>query len=119
MIIHRSNAKAVHSASLLKINEQAFIKRSNGAWTCALLIERSLQPANAPTSRLHWHTKKEIGHKTMALEESMLFVINEDGATKIIKMRHWGKFIRRVQTDDNAHNQGAVDKEGIIGLNFI
>mmetsp|Transcript_14664 Transcript_14664/g.31137 ORF Transcript_14664/g.31137 Transcript_14664/m.31137 type:complete len:696 (-) Transcript_14664:81-2168(-) len=99
MIIHRSNDEAIHSASLLKIHERAFLKRSNGAWTSALLADRSFQPVNTPSTRNHWYTQDDIDHETMKLEESMLFVINEDGATKIIKKKYWGKFIRRIQQD--------------------
>ena len=32
----------------------------------------------------------------MLFEESMLFVINEGGATKIVQRRHWGKYVRRM-----------------------
>jgi len=91
MVIRRSNEKAIHSASLLKKYDQAFVKRSNGLWTCSVQADRALQPTTASSAR--WYTKSEID-ETMSLEEAMLFVINEDGATKIIKKRHWGKFIR-------------------------
>lgn len=95
MIIYRSDVEAIRSASLLEKHEQAFLKRSNGVWTCAVLADRTFQPKNAPSTRAHWHTKDEINAETMKLEECMLFVINDDGATKIIKKRHWGKFVRR------------------------
>ena len=61
-----------------------------------MIADRSFQPANAPSTRSHWHTQDEIDHDSMELVESLLFVINEDGATKIVKKRHWGKFIRCV-----------------------
>jgi hypothetical protein len=32
----------------------------------------------------------------MELEESMLFVINEHGATKTVTRKLWGKFVRRM-----------------------
>ena len=73
--------------------------------TCSVLADRSLQPTTASSSR--WYAKHEIDQETMKLEESMLFVINGDGATKIIKKRYWGKFIRRLHRDDD-------DKEGIV-----
>jgi hypothetical protein len=43
----------------------------------------------------------------MELEDSMLFVINGDGATKIVQRRHWGKFVRRM----NVHNMEKVVEE--------
>ena len=69
-----------------------------------MLADRALQPTTDSSSS--WYAKHEIGQETTKLEECMLFVINEDGATKIIKKRHWGKFIRRLQRDDE-------DREGI------
>mmetsp|Transcript_8968 Transcript_8968/g.19420 ORF Transcript_8968/g.19420 Transcript_8968/m.19420 type:complete len:483 (-) Transcript_8968:401-1849(-) len=99
MVIQRSKDKAIHSASLLKKYDQAFIKRSNGLWTCAVLAERALQPTTASSS--HWYAKHEIDSEKMDLEESMLFVTNEDGATKIVKRRHWARFIRCLRKDDD------------------
>ena len=40
------------------------------------------------------------------VEESMLFLINEDSATKILKKKRWAHFIRLM------NNQGEVRKEG-------
>ena len=34
----------------------------------------------------------------------MLFVIDEDGATKIIKKRHWGRFVRCMQKNDDGEH---------------
>ena len=42
-----------------------------------MLVEKGLQPKAAS----HWYTKDEIDEETMNFEESMLFVIDEDGAT--------------------------------------
>ena len=58
-----------------------------------MLAERALQPKSAS----RWYTTDEIDEETTELEESMLFVIDEDGATKIVKRRHWGAFIRRMR----------------------
>jgi len=97
MIIHRSGEKGIQCVSSIRKYDQAFLKRSNGLWTCAVLADRALQPTNSAGS--HWYPKSEIDDETMELEESMLFVINEDGATKIVKMRHWGRFVRCMQKD--------------------
>jgi len=115
MIIHRSKEKAIHSASLLKKYDRAFLKRSNGDWTCAVLADREFQPINVPETRAHWHTQVEIDAEITKLEECMLFVINEDGSTKIVRKRHWGKFIRRSKTatgdEDNVSAGGEGRKE--------
>jgi hypothetical protein len=108
MIIFKSNNEAIQSASLLKKYEQAFLKRSNGLWTSAILADRSLQPTKGKQfSSSHWYTEWEIDPTTMELEDSMLFVINGDGATKIVQRRHWGKFVRRM----NVHNMEKVVEE--------
>ncbi|KAL7520866.1 hypothetical protein ACHAWX_005563 [Stephanocyclus meneghinianus] len=107
MIIHRSNTEAIHSASLLKQYEQAFLKRSNGLWTLAILADRSLQPTQRDSS--HWYSEWEIDSATMDLEESMLFVINEHGATKTVGRKLWGKFVRRMNIHEIEH---AVNENG-------
>eukprot|EP00956_Cyclotella_meneghiniana_P025935 scaffold55148_cov49-Cyclotella_meneghiniana.AAC.4 len=101
MITRKSDDEAIHSASLLKVNELAFLKRSNGLWTTAILADRSLQPTKQKQSRsAHWYSECEVkemeAEDIMLFEESMLFVINEDGATKIVQRRHWGKYVRRM-----------------------
>jgi len=100
MIIHRSDKKAIQSAALLKKWDQAFIKRSNGVWTVAFMIDRALQPKHISKRRrdcARWCTVWEIDPRSMELEESMLFVINDDGATKIINKKCWGKYVRRMK----------------------
>ena len=57
-----------------------------------MLAERARQPKSAS----RWYTKDDVDGETTELEDSMLFVIDEDGATKIIRRRHWGAFIRRI-----------------------
>eukprot|EP00579_Thalassiosira_antarctica_P009383 CAMPEP_0201916410 /NCGR_PEP_ID=MMETSP0903-20130614/6044_1 /ASSEMBLY_ACC=CAM_ASM_000552 /TAXON_ID=420261 /ORGANISM="Thalassiosira antarctica, Strain CCMP982" /LENGTH=1004 /DNA_ID=CAMNT_0048452207 /DNA_START=247 /DNA_END=3261 /DNA_ORIENTATION=- len=101
MIIHRSDKKAIQSTALLKKWDQAFVKRSNGLWTAAVMIDRALQPKNI--SKRHrrdrgpWFTVWEIDPHSMDLEENMLFAINGDGATKIISRKRWGKHVRRIK----------------------
>jgi len=100
MIIQRTDKKAIQSTALLKKWDQAFIKRSNGVWTVAFMIDRALQPKHISRRRrdcARWCTVWEIDPRSMELEESMLFVINDDGATKIINKKCWGKYVRRMK----------------------
>ena len=98
MIIHRSHFDAIDSVSMIQNMQQAFVKRSSGLWTCAVLVERALQPTNGK----RWYPEWEIDNfKEAELEESMLFVINDDGSTKIVNKRNWGKFVRRMKADVN------------------
>ena len=85
MVIYRSTDRAVHSASRLKKYDQAFLKRSNGLWTCLVLAYRGMQPAGA--SSLHWYTRDSL-EGAAELEEAMLFVIYNNGATKIVRRRY-------------------------------
>ena len=98
MIICRSKQEAVESASLLKKWDGAFIKRSCGVWTYAILIERAPQPLNVLKKRLeyfYWATVWEVDPR-YEMEDSMLFAIDGDGATKIIPKHAWAKYIRRI-----------------------
>lgn len=101
MILYRSNTDAIDSASLLNKMDQAFLKRSTGLWTCAVVAERSLQPQLKGVKN-HWFTSDEIEDlpDNVEMEESLLFVIDEDGATKIVKRKHWGRFVRRMAKKD-------------------
>jgi hypothetical protein len=98
MIICRSREKATESASLLKKWDGAFVKRSCGIWTYAILIERSPQPLNVLKKRLeyyYWATAWEVDPRD-EVEDSMLFAIDGDGSTKIIPKHTWAKYVRRV-----------------------
>jgi len=54
----------------LEMHDFAFVRRSNGSYSYAIIAERS--------------------------EECMVFVMNYSGATKIISKKHWGKLVRPV-----------------------
>ena len=49
---------------------------------------------------MYWHTVDEVkkSSQTMEMEECMLFVIDEDGSTKIVKKKHYGAYVRRLQS---------------------
>lgn len=103
MLVHRSTKKAVECVSQLRKWDQAFVKRSNGTWTVAVLIDRALQPKNGVSrgngdrTAVRWRSVWEIDRRSTELEESMLFVIDDDGATKIVNRNSWGKYVRRMK----------------------
>ena len=100
MIIKRINIDAVHSTSLLMKWGQCFVKRSNGVWTMAIMVDRGLQPRRRRRNeRASWRSVWDIDSTSDDLEEAMLFVINEDAGTKIIGRSCWGKFVRQVRDD--------------------
>ena len=61
-----------------------------------VLAYRGMQPAGA--SSLHWYTRDSL-EGAAELEETMLFIIDNDGATKIVRRRYWARFVRRVRED--------------------
>lgn len=98
MIICSSRKEAKESASLLRKWDGAFIKRSCGLWTYAILIERAPQPLNVLKKRLeyfYWATVWEVDPRD-EVEDSMLFAIDDDGSTKIIPEHIWAKYVRRL-----------------------
>ena len=98
MIICYSKHAATVSAGLLKKWDGAFIKRSSGVWTYAILIERALQPIDVITRRLeyfYWTTVWEVDPR-YEMEDSMLFAIDGDGGTKIIPKHAWFNYVRRL-----------------------
>jgi hypothetical protein len=99
MIICRSKHAATESASLLRRWDGAFIKRSSGVWTYAVLIERALQPMAVLKKRLeyfYWATVWEVDPRD-EMEDSMLFAIDGDGSTKIIPRHIWANYVRRIK----------------------
>jgi len=76
-----------------------------------MIADRSFQPKGTPSTRSHWVAKNEIEDDSAELEESMLFVINEDGATKIVKKKYWGKFVRCFQTHDDDEEETQANKK--------
>ena len=94
MVILRDVDEAVRSAARLAKFDRAFLKRSNGLWTCATLVDRAPQPVGAKT----WVAARELnGAWDAPQEDAMLFAIDEDGATKIVRERQWGRYVRRLR----------------------
>ncbi|KAL3786446.1 hypothetical protein HJC23_011027 [Cyclotella cryptica] len=84
MIIESCPQKALERASQLKNYDFAFVKRMDGSWTYAILAYRSYDKDESDSSE----------------EECMLFVMNEEGSTKMIKKRHWAEFVRCVVNEE-------------------
>ncbi|KAL7466621.1 hypothetical protein ACHAXS_006919 [Conticribra weissflogii] len=84
MIICSTAAESMESISNLKLHDFAFIRRSNGQWTYAIVANRDDNFAG------------KAGDDDV--NEVMLFVIDEKGTTKRYWKRHWKSHIRRVRT---------------------
>mmetsp|Transcript_32659 Transcript_32659/g.64984 ORF Transcript_32659/g.64984 Transcript_32659/m.64984 type:complete len:450 (+) Transcript_32659:76-1425(+) len=85
------------SISSLDIFDSAFVKRSNGQLTYAILVDRFFD--------------EDAEHGGKRGEECMKFVLNSKGATKTIRTGLWLDMIRLVNDDDDENcNNGAEDE---------
>ncbi|KAL3787532.1 hypothetical protein HJC23_013741 [Cyclotella cryptica] len=80
MHIEPNAQKAHENAASLQIHSFAFILRSNGEWTYAIL-------ANRPV---------ESGHNA-----SLRFVLDTEGRTKVLKSKYWSTCIRLVKDSES------------------
>jgi hypothetical protein len=79
MVIENCPRAAFGNVSQMKHYDFAFIKRTDGAWTYGILAHRSSDDDN---------------------DECMMFVINKDGSTKLIRKKQWVEYIRCVAKND-------------------
>jgi hypothetical protein len=74
MIIRDDPQEAFHQVSRLKQHDFAFVKRTDGLWTYAILAHRYIDEG----------------------EECMLFVMHQRGSTKTITKKKWASLVRLV-----------------------
>lgn len=79
MCIASSEQQAHDEAASLAIHSFAYVLRSNGEWTYAMLSDRPIE--TGPNA-------------------SMQFVLNIEGNTKTLKAKHWASYIRLVKKRD-------------------
>mmetsp|Transcript_46508 Transcript_46508/g.97727 ORF Transcript_46508/g.97727 Transcript_46508/m.97727 type:complete len:346 (-) Transcript_46508:88-1125(-) len=84
MIIEPSYDKTIQAVDSLCKHDFAFVKRSDGSYSYSILAYRCDEPI------------KGTNHS----EECMVFVMNDIGATKMIRKRYWHKLIRLVSMKD-------------------
>lgn len=79
--IHDTSPQAVQDAAAsLPVHSFAFVLRSDGLWTYAIVADRPVLE----------------GH-----EASIRFVLNKGGSTKIVKQKYWGRYIRLVHSSND------------------
>lgn len=78
MVIDHNPSTATLKVFTLKNYDFAFIKRTDGSWTYAILAYRSNDDDDDDQ------------------EECMMFVMNAAGSTKVIKRHQWAKYVRCV-----------------------
>jgi len=100
--IPTSSQNAMQQVSTLMKYDFAFIKRSNGLYSYAILAYRTT------------NTNDNKG-------ESLTFVMDDKGCTKMIRKKYWCEYIRLVNTDDlelehqeqHGDNMMRLSKEGL------
>jgi len=98
--IPTSSQNAMQQVSTLMKYDFAFIKRSNGLYSYAILAYRSNNDKKG---------------------ESLTFVMDDKGCTKMIRKKYWCEYIRLVNTDDleleqqeqHGDNMMRLSKEGL------
>jgi len=94
MVIEPTPKQAIKAVDSLKTHDFAFVKRSDGSYSFAILAYRSMEP-----------TKRADGDADM--RECMNFVICNNGSTKMVRRSHWSRSIRLVSMEglDECHCQ--------------
>ena len=85
MIIDLTSEKATSAVNSLSIHDLAFVKRSDGRFTYAILAFRS---------------NEKVNNSNQSLEECMTFVLSDFGCTKMIKKSQWTESVRLVSTNN-------------------
>ena len=86
MIIENCPQAATEKVSQLKKYDFAFIKRSDGSWTYAILAYRSEE------------------------DECMMFVMDERGSTKVFTKKQWAKWVCCVAADEKPPQREVVPR---------
>ncbi|KAL3772370.1 hypothetical protein ACHAWU_005547 [Discostella pseudostelligera] len=91
MVIESTTERAIQAVDILQTHHFAWVKRSNGLFTYAILAYRS------------YSTLRKKGGSTLnddnddgENDEYMYFVLNDSGSTKMVHKKHWSKCIRLV-----------------------
>eukprot|EP00804_Cyclotella_cryptica_P009638 CCRYP_011193-RB/>CCRYP_011193-RB protein AED:0.05 eAED:0.05 QI:315/1/1/1/0.5/0.2/5/3172/1307 len=84
MIVDSKRATAA-AVTLLRVSDAAFVRRSDGTWTYAVVKER-----------------------TEGADASIKFKVNARGSTKSFPMSQWGTYIRRIKRQNDAPAKKAI-----------
>lgn len=94
MVIESTPERAIQAVDVLQTHDFAWIKRSNGLYTYAILAYRS---SSSPSpSCASTNGSSATNSDDSEDEEYMYFVLNDCGATKMVHKKHWSNFIRLV-----------------------
>jgi len=89
MIVAPTPQEALYAVEILQNHDFAFVKRSNGTYSYAILAEKPVQPV-----------KRKRSNNQNSMEECMVFVLDGNVSTKIISRRYWGDLVWVVSLRD-------------------
>mmetsp|Transcript_26798 Transcript_26798/g.50782 ORF Transcript_26798/g.50782 Transcript_26798/m.50782 type:complete len:277 (-) Transcript_26798:9-839(-) len=95
MSIEATSEQAIQAIGSLDEHDFAFIKRSDGSYSYAILARRSMEPIKGADNN---DTAK-------SMEECMTFVMSEAGATKMVRRRNWSNSVRLVRIPSSSSTQ--------------
>lgn len=117
MIIAPTPEQAFEATSSLRKHAFAFVKRTDGSYSYAILAFRSLEPP------------MDNSGPDNSLEEYMGFVMCGDGSTKKLRKKHWGNHVRLVsmhgldhlptRTISKRKRRGKVTRDDWVPPNII
>ena len=87
MIVDPSSERSLAKIGALQEHDFAFVRRSDGSFSYAILAYRHASPVKGARGR----TGKG------STEECLTFVVSEIGTTKMVRRRFWSKFVRLVR----------------------
>ena len=88
MIVESTPQIATRAVGTLKKHDFAFVKRSDGSYSYAIVAYRSMEPIKGSS-------RHDASKDPPVEEECMAFIINDTGSTKTIRRRHWSDLVRR------------------------
>ena len=93
MIPNSTFVEAFQEVCAMKKHDFAFVKRSDGSYSYAILAFRSLEPS------------KDGNNTNNSLEEYMTFVVDTHRSIKVLKKEQWVEYIRPVKTRTKRKHQ--------------
>jgi hypothetical protein len=81
--MHSPSHDSAFEEAHFPIHSFAFVVRSSGEWTYAIFANRAV----------------------LKDQDAIRFVMDKNGSTKILKKRHWTRYIRLVRDDNDGHSK--------------
>lgn len=90
-----THRQALAALGSLQQHDFAFVRRSDGSFSYAILAYRHVAPMKGAEGR----------SKNKPQEECMTFVMSERGTTKMVRKRFWSEFVRLVRVSPSDPHQ--------------